>query len=260
MRAWFSEFSYGYAMTEDIVSSSGPLMAAPIFPSLSKEGKHGGFDVEIDVPGLPLFLQFKLSECMLRSSAQEAKSGYLAAPFYRMHLRPLKRSKQHQLLLDLEGAGHRVYYVAPAFHTEQEFNFAYRNHQVVSSSVFVSPAAIGPLPDDFEHYVSFGDAKQKFGYLFSEGTKKVEIGNWKGLFEALEDEYHRIKASLSVTLHSVETEMLESINERFQNRLDWRRFPITPEGESPIQRVASLSQIFFDSTLFIVRFVNNNTG
>lgn len=66
MRPWFSEFSYGYAVTEDIVRSSGPLKAAPAFPSLQEEGSRGGFDVKLDLPASPLFLQFKLSDCMVR--------------------------------------------------------------------------------------------------------------------------------------------------------------------------------------------------
>ena len=122
MKPCFSEFSYGYAVTEDIVRSEGPLRAAPSFPSLRREGTQGGFDVRLDLPGLPLFLQFKLSDCMVRDTAQEAGENILRAPFYRMHLRPRNRSRQHQLLLDLEATGNAVYYIAPAFHREEEFN------------------------------------------------------------------------------------------------------------------------------------------
>ena len=59
MKPLFSEFSYGYAVTEDIVRSNNPLKAAPIFPSLRNEGTQGGFDVKLDLPGSPLFLQFQ---------------------------------------------------------------------------------------------------------------------------------------------------------------------------------------------------------
>jgi len=48
------------------------LSAAPIFPSLIEEGKAGGgYDVKLDWPFAPLYLQFKRSECMTRRSARE---------------------------------------------------------------------------------------------------------------------------------------------------------------------------------------------
>jgi hypothetical protein len=66
MRPLISEFSYGYALTEEIVSYHRHKMkVAPVFPSLYKEGKDGyGYDVSIDVLGIPIFLQFKLSDYM----------------------------------------------------------------------------------------------------------------------------------------------------------------------------------------------------
>jgi hypothetical protein len=59
----FSEFSYGYAVTEELVASlKATVVAAPIFPSLYEEGKKGGgYDVKIPLSGKPIFLQFKLS-------------------------------------------------------------------------------------------------------------------------------------------------------------------------------------------------------
>ena len=81
-------------------------------------------------PGIPLFLQFKLSHCMVRNTAQEVICGMLTSPFYRMHMRPTRHSDQHEMLLELEDKGNEVYYSAPAFHTSVEFNDAYLSHQV----------------------------------------------------------------------------------------------------------------------------------
>ena len=86
MKPSFSEFSYGYAVTEDIVRSTGPLKAAPLFPSLRSEGTQGGFDVKLGLTGSPLFLQFKLSDCMVGKAAHEAQQGLFMVPFYRMHI------------------------------------------------------------------------------------------------------------------------------------------------------------------------------
>lgn len=152
-----SEFSYGYALTEELIHGSKlPLRAAPLFPSLIEEGRAGGgFDVQIPFIGFPLFLQFKLSHCMVRHTAAECTAGYLAAPFYRMHLRPGRHSRQHQLLLDLEAKGKLVYYAAPEFHRPHELNDAYLGRCVVDRSVFIKPSDIGPLPDDEDHHVAF---------------------------------------------------------------------------------------------------------
>ena len=51
----YSEFSFGYAFTENLIRSSatGPS-TAPRFPSLVEEGGLG-YDVEIDDGGVPVF-------------------------------------------------------------------------------------------------------------------------------------------------------------------------------------------------------------
>ena len=124
-----SEFSYGYAVTDELIHRHGlPITASPVFPSLYQEGQiGGGYDVHLPMMGLPLFLQFKLSDHMVRRSAREAQAGHLSVPYYRMHLRPKRHSAQHEMLLNLENiGGPAVYYVAPAFHQSSELNDACR--------------------------------------------------------------------------------------------------------------------------------------
>jgi hypothetical protein len=147
-RCQFSEFSYGYCLTEDLVVGLGtPLTAAPVFPSLIEEGQPGvGYDVRLDRPGTPLFLQFKLVHQMVRGNANEAKRGDFQPPFYRMHLRPGLISDQHQSLLSLEQAGNEVLYAAPSFHTTIDLNAAYTQRQVWARSFKILPSSIGPLP------------------------------------------------------------------------------------------------------------------
>ena len=124
MDAGFSEFSFGYALTEGLTESlrsRGYSPASPPrFPSLREEGASG-YDLELDLPGSSLFLQFKLCKGMVRGSAIEAKEVAdgglgLETPFLRMMLMPAKRSRQHRLLLELEKKGERVFYAAPRFY------------------------------------------------------------------------------------------------------------------------------------------------
>lgn len=174
-----SEFSYGYALTETLISAiPGGLRAAPVFPSLIDEGRvGGGYDVHLPFTGFPLFLQFKLSHRMVRDTAIEAQLKILTPPFYRMHLRPMKHSQQHPMLLALEATGASVYYVAPYFHTPAELNDAYIRRQVVQRSIFMTPATIGALPDYDEHHIAFKRGSPT--YLCSDDPKilrEQEIG------------------------------------------------------------------------------------
>ena len=276
MKPGFSEFSYGYAVTEDIVHSKGPLRAAPSFPSLRSEGT-GGFDVKLCLPGLPLFLQFKLSDCMIGPTANEAQQGLLMTPFFRMHIRPQKRSCQHKLLLALEATGKAVYYVAPAFHQEQEFNVAYTSRSILTKSVMISPAAIGQLPDDEDHHISFKNVHQGFGYLLSESAHKVEIHSWEDVIGTMGQHWTCAKEPLQELLPKMEIQMLDIITTHFEEALHSESAPEFRAGvqyrsvdeaqevsrkeliqdfmadEDPISRVASLSQAFFNCTLLIVQ-------
>lgn len=157
MRSLISEFSYGFALTHEFVLSLGSLIAAPVFPSLIEEGKAGGgYDVKLEAPGLPLFLQFKRSERLVRGTAREIKAGApLSVPFYRMALTARKDSNQHDMLIELDLAPNVVFYAAPMFHMKDEFDAAFLNGQVRARSFFVSPAAIGAFADDGAHYLSF---------------------------------------------------------------------------------------------------------
>src|SRR5262245_45681687 len=142
----FSEFSYGYAVTEEMVASlKAVIIGAPIFPSLYEEGKKGGgYDLKIPLAGKPIFLQFKLSDYLKKRSAKEHQQGKLRVPYYRMHLRPLRHSDQHNLLLDLDTSGETVFYIAPEFHLPEELNDHYLRKRVVQNSVAFRPRDIGP--------------------------------------------------------------------------------------------------------------------
>ena len=103
MKSNISEFSYGFALTDELIRFPGfKLTAAPVFPSLYEEGQTGGgWDVRLNRPGIPLFLQFKLSECMVRRNCREVREGILGVPCYRIQLLAARLSHQHRLLLDL---------------------------------------------------------------------------------------------------------------------------------------------------------------
>lgn len=157
MRSLISEFSYGFALTHELVLSLGSLVAAPIFPSLIEEGKvGGGYDVKLEAPGLPLFLQFKRSERLTRGTAREIKAGApLMLPYHRIALTARRDSDQHDMLIELDQAPNVVFYAAPMFDQKKEFDEAFLHGEVRARSFFVSPAAIGAFLDDGAHHLSF---------------------------------------------------------------------------------------------------------
>ena len=87
---------------------------------------------------------------------------------------PEKRSPQHQLLLNLEQQGEKVFYAAPRFYNDKDFCLHYQQRHIVHNSAFIMPSAIGALPDRNEHYVSF-DRFANFGWLLSEPVEVERI-------------------------------------------------------------------------------------
>jgi hypothetical protein len=250
-----SEFSYGYALTDELIHWHGTsLTAAPFFPSLYQEGQPGGgYDVKLERPGLPLFLQFKLSHCMVRNTAQEVKDGLFVAPFYRMHIRPARHSRQHEMLLELENAGNDVYYAAPAFHTPEELNDAYLKHQVRSQSILIRPSVVGPLPDDDPHHIAF----QLPGiYHFCSKPRPLDTkGNFEEFSHHMEVSF-RQRAKNALTEKSLidlaDKIALISSKDRDIFFDSQKKTMDELEEYHPLYKIAFYSYVFMDCHLFIV--------
>jgi hypothetical protein len=168
----FSEFSYGYAITEHYVRSLWPhAMFAPRFPTLRRE-RYLGYDVRISGFG---FFQFKRANGHDGRAIKERprRFGFVnPSVIYRMPLSASGPRNQHDRLLRLEAlVGNRanVLYACPAFATMDKFNKAYRQQEVPRRSMFVRPSAIGALTDE-RHHVSFnrGSVDRGFAWCFSD--------------------------------------------------------------------------------------------
>jgi hypothetical protein len=256
-RCGFSEFSYGYCVTEDLVVGKGlPITAAPVFPSLKEEGKTGvGYDVLLDRPGAPLFLQFKLVEHMERGNAKETKKGHFSPPFYRMHLRPSRISDQHQSLISLEQAGNEVYYVAPTFFKRDELNSAYADRQVWNRSFRTKPSAIGPLPNDKSHHVSFDPLTGNWR-VYSEDPSRG--GRASTTTEITEELQRRIKErgerNLREQIPELDRNLIEIVEHRNRERNLRERVSVAELGPDidPLTRVSYLARQFFDCQMLFV--------
>lgn len=183
MKVGYTEFSFGYAFTENLLrSTSYGTTGAPVFPNLIQEAQ-AGYDVRIDFPAVPIFFQYKLPELMIRESAFEIVGGQcpgLSTPFFRIPMMRRDLSRQHELLIGLEARYPScVFYAAPCLADINAFNDAYNRAAVVQSSMFFSPADIGPLPDDRPHSIAYKHGLA-VGYFCSE-PKPIPVLTFEGL-------------------------------------------------------------------------------
>jgi hypothetical protein len=256
-RCQFSEFSYGYCLTEDLIVGQGmPLTAAPVFPSLIEEGQTGnGYDVRFDRPGVPLFLQFKLVHQMIRGTANEAKKGHFQPPFYRMHLRSRHLSDQHESLLSLEDAGNEVFYAAPSFHTRSELNAFYTQRSVWNQSFKIQPSSIGSLPDDKAHHITFQQPGDTWRFYSEEPSKEGRAPSTDEINGILTRKIaERGKRGLREHLPELDASIQRILEERNFGRRQRDRVDVHQLREmvDPLRRVAYLARQFFDCQLLYV--------
>jgi hypothetical protein len=252
---YFSEFSYGYALTENLVSNQGgTVTVAPIFPSLIEEG-NVGFDVLISRPSVPLFLQFKLSHRMVRRSAAETRAGDFDPPFFRMHLRSSAQSNQHSLLLALEQEGNNeVFYVAPAFYSRAELNEAYSAGQVWNQSFQLRPSQVGPL-DQNDHHIAFQFPGEWKVYSEESYRKRGETADPRHLISRWERRVREERPPpLQARLRHLDEGMIAIVTRRQHDMPEWRGIDVGPleRGLTPLRRVSYLARHFFDCQFFVV--------
>ena len=195
MRIGYTEFSFGYAFTENLIRSIGTKpKGAPVFPNLIQEAQLG-YDVHIDLPGCPLFFQYKLPELMVKKSAAEIAKHHLPGMqvrFFRMALMRRDLSQQHQLLMNLERRfPNRVFYSTPCIENVRDFNSAYNAAQVHRRSVFFSPRDIGLLPDNKAHSVAYR-GNLRSGYLCSE-PRKVSAKTFEDIEKTILKSFHQVR-------------------------------------------------------------------
>lgn len=213
----FSEFSFGYALTDSLISALRvPLGRAPVFPSLIAEGSvGGGYDIELPSVPFPLFIQFKIPQVLNRSSAFRP-TGY-STPYYRMPLRT-QSPNQHQLLLNLESSREDavVAYATPLFHELRSLDRWFVDKTVHQHSAFILPSTIGPL-DDKHHTVSYRPGARTY-WLRSE-PKPISIPN---NFEALLGKV--LKARSAVRLrYGMQTEEFRKTQVESVQRMEMQR-------------------------------------
>lgn len=159
----FSEFSFAYAVVRKIEAGLGGMMAVPNFPTQNQEADLG-YDVNFLSQRIPIFIQFKRSEVMVRHSCGECQNNKakLSLPIFRMHLHNRNNYRQHFLLQDLEAAGSIALYCTSAVQNKSEMDQFYATDQIFKASAIFIPSDIDLPSLNKEHYVSFDKQRQRW--------------------------------------------------------------------------------------------------
>lgn len=223
MKLNYTEFSFGYAFTENLIrSTSTGAGDAPVFPNLIQEARVG-YDVHINLPGFPLYLQYKLPDLMVRDTATEISRynlPYCYLPYFRMYLMKRNQSNQHAALIELEKRFPKsVYYVSPCMYNINEFNEAYLTANVHCRSVFFSPISIGPLPDNRQHVVVYrSEQYQDDAWLFSE-PRKIYFSQFKHIAGEVTNSFEDTRyMTLSELARNLRDKMLPMVSSKIRDR------------------------------------------
>ena len=256
MEPTFSEFSYGYAVTEELATGIlGLLKGHPMFPSLKQEGQGGGgYDVMLPLIGAPLYLQFKRSHYMKRVYAEHW--DLFNASYYRMYLMSSKYSMQHELLIHLELSGNEVYYIAPEFHEDEELTDYYTQRNTFNHSALFSPSDMGHFPDDDRHYVAF--SHNATAYFCSSEPKELKRqlpgrSFSESYYSTYSTRTREIDRVFFDKLIENEMEVLREQNINTSKLRDSRNATIDIETIGDKARFAGfLTRAYFDAELFII--------
>ena len=193
MNPEFSEFSYGFAFTHEFVNRNPGLDAAPELPSLIREAETGT-DLKLGYQGHPKYFQFKLSAYLNRKNAihwcDHRESHYRVRITTRPRPNREPGTDQHSNLIRLAKDVDEVFYVAPKFHTQDEFNRLFLGGQITNNSLWAPLRDLHPVSDGEPHYLTFTRNQ-------NEPVWHSEAVRLQGKFSA-EDHYETISETLLI--------------------------------------------------------------
>jgi hypothetical protein len=193
-----------------------------------------------------------------KRTAREHQLGLLNVPYYRMHLRPLRHSDQHNLLLDLDTSGETVFYIAPEFHLPEELNDFYLDKMVVENSAAFRPSEIGTLPDEEAHYLAF-ERGSTFAFRCSSDPMEIPKQSLKdGLLPLLMSADVQTRALGADGIGAIMSRMLDVLGraearyELMEKRVDLDGVRRITSHRSPAEALGYVARTFFDAELVIL--------
>ena len=182
MKAEFSEFSYGFSFTENLIREKSSVASAPLFLNHVREYEWGcDLAIELDTCfWKPLFFQFKVPDVMTNRRAREiSKFNLNITPWYfRMYLHKKDDYNQQRTLAKLDkDFSKSVFYATPEFHRYSDLNKHFKDGGVHKHSALFSPTDIdnaNVISSSGNHAIAY-EANKSYGWLCSEPR---EIGGY----------------------------------------------------------------------------------
>lgn len=247
----FSESTYAFAITHNIVAQLPAGTGVPIFPTRWAEGQpEGGYDVEIPRRSVPLFLQYKVPAVLSRVS-NLLPPGF-DCPYYRIYLRT-GRPNQHEALLNHEAKGRSVFYAAPRFHEGERLNRYFGAGEMLTHSRFFRPSDIGTLDAD-EHHVAYHPHLGEW-WIFSEPSPREVDTSVDALIESVDRDLDKAEDQDPVEfLQQLALELLQTA-ERVHRYVPFTE-PEFPLGPTPLlalaRRASILSRVVLGAELVVL--------
>lgn len=215
MKAEFSEFSYGFSFTENLIRSKSSVVSAPLFLNQVREYEWG-CDLALELDNCfwkPLFFQFKVPDIMTTKRAREISkfSLNISLPFFRMHLHRKNAYNQQRALakLDNDFLG-SAFYATPRFHEYPDLNKHFKNGEVHKHSALFSPTDIDKanvLSGGGDHAIAY-EANKSYGWLCSE-TRKIGSYNIDEIVEITDKDTRITEMSTEKKIEEIFRSFLE---------------------------------------------------
>lgn len=266
------EFAFTHQLLEKIKVRGLSPPRPPKFPTTRAEAKEG-YDVNVNVGGIALFFQFKISEYLISRNAKEAKNGVVDPPYFRFKIYSRARSPQHQMLFALESRIEEamlpgfVSYAAPLFISWNDFEHYFVGNSILEHSYYVQPSMIGPIHDDEDHTV-FHKPGETTG-LFTEYREIKPALLWSHIVKILPE---RVGNDRRLDLKKLLINMIEIINEDFffertrwppwlgRNGLDYYfrgEFPYSLgsliKSKDVEKSISFIAKVFFNANFILIK-------
>lgn len=151
MKLEITNISYCTALTyELVIKYDFQILGAPTFPSLREEAF---FKTDSKKPTVLIFMQYKLGEYFIGNTS--SLKDYWGVPYFRFLIHPKNKSKNHQLLINLEAMNQLVFYTAPEMRTMNEFYKHLKQQSILDRSTFWSPQKIGSFSENERYTLSY---------------------------------------------------------------------------------------------------------
>lgn len=231
MNCEFSEIQYAFGVLREITQALNPSKGwyAPVMPTPAKE-KQSGYDCEITGPVRTLFFQFKVPRKLTRTYARHWSDFY--GEYYEFKIWPDSLTPQHNKLVDLAVHDFRnaVFYCAPAFIKEDDFQNYYRSNTICINSMMINCRHLAKIAGTDQHVITYRLDPRKY-YMHSDNYSENYGANYDELISMLQNTapYDDLQTCLSAlcrtfnifcdesnsiqeTLHMVSSELLIRYN------------------------------------------------